>query len=65
MSETFDRPAFTSLIDTALREFAGRELLSGSEVCDVLLDLRLTVLSAADASADPLAELLDALSVPR
>lgn len=64
MSETFDRPAFTSLIDTALREFAGRELLSGSEVCDVLLDLRLTVL-AADAGADPLAELLDALSVPR
>ncbi len=44
----------TSLIDEALERFRGRDLVSGAEVVDLLLDLRIKVL--AD---DGLEQLLD------
>jgi hypothetical protein len=37
-------------IDAAVREFAGRELVAGAEVVDLLLDLRLTAEAHADVS---------------
>jgi hypothetical protein len=39
---------FVSLIDEALGRFAARDLVSGSEVLDFLLDLRLTALRVDD-----------------
>ena len=50
----FDRTAFTALVDAAIEEFRGRELVHASEAVDVLLDLRLTVLDT-DAAAEILA----------
>ncbi|MCZ7527410.1 MAG: hypothetical protein M5U14_14135 [Acidimicrobiia bacterium] len=35
------------LIDEALERFAGRDLVTGAEVVDLLLDLRLAVLGPA------------------
>jgi hypothetical protein len=46
MSAVFDRSAFTAVIDAAIEEFRGRELVHAAEALDVLLDLRLTVLDA-------------------
>ena len=39
---------FVSLIDEALERFAARDLLSGSEVLDLLLDLRIAALRVDD-----------------
>ena len=39
---------FVSLIDEALGRFAARDLVSGSEVLDFLLDLRLAALRVDD-----------------
>lgn len=50
MTEAFDRAAFTTLIDAAIEEFRGRELVHAVEAVDVLLDLRLTVLDATTIS---------------
>ena len=50
MTEAFDRKAFTALIDAAIEEFRGRELVHAVEAVDVLLDLRLTVLDASTIS---------------
>jgi len=40
-----DEQALTLRIDEALREFTSRELVSGAEVVDFLLDLRLMMLA--------------------
>ncbi|MFO1538263.1 MAG: hypothetical protein ACKOVH_10650 [Actinomycetota bacterium] len=40
-----DEQALTLRIDEALREFTSRELISGAEVVDFLLDLRLMMLA--------------------
>jgi len=42
---TMDEQALTLRIDEALREFTSRELISGAEVVDFLLDLRLMMLA--------------------
>ncbi|HZJ25961.1 MAG TPA: hypothetical protein VFF40_02935 [Acidimicrobiia bacterium] len=47
----------TRMVDEALERFARRDLVSGGEVVDFLLDLRNTALAP-----DPLAELLEAES---
>jgi hypothetical protein len=39
----------TSLIDEALESYRGRDLVAASEVTDLLLDLRLMLLAAAEA----------------
>jgi hypothetical protein len=39
---------FVSLIDEALGRFAARDLLSGSEILDFLLDLRIAALRVDD-----------------
>jgi hypothetical protein len=43
-------------IDEALERFGARDLVSGSEVVDFLLDLRLTVVNSSDRA---LAQLLE------
>ena len=40
-----DEQALTLRIDEALREFTSRELISGAEVVDFLLDRRLMILA--------------------
>ncbi len=37
-----------SQIDKALQRFAARDLISGSEICDFLLDLRIATLRIDD-----------------
>ncbi len=44
-----DDQALTTRIDEALREFTNRDLISGVEVVDFLLDLRLMLLAAEEA----------------
>jgi|GraSoiStandDraft_60_1057301.scaffolds.fasta_scaffold1902421_2 hypothetical protein len=44
----------TTMVDEALERFAGRDLVSASEVTDFLLDMRLALLEGGD----PLEELL-------
>ena len=44
-----DDQALTTRIDEALREFTNRDLISGAEVVDFLLDLRLMLLAAEEA----------------
>ena len=46
-----DEQALTLRIDEALREFTSRDLISGAEVVDFLLDLRLMLLAAEEAEA--------------
>jgi len=41
----------TSLIDDALESYRSRDLVSGVEVTDFLLDLRLLLLAADEAAA--------------
>jgi hypothetical protein len=41
-----DQLALTTRIDEALDRFRGREMVSASEVVDLLLDLRLMLLAA-------------------
>jgi hypothetical protein len=43
----------TGLIDTALENYRGRDLVAASEVTDLLLDLRLMLLSAAEVAVTP------------
>jgi hypothetical protein len=47
------------MVDEALERFGSRDLVSGAEVLDFLLDLRNTALAP-----DPLEELLEAESEP-
>ncbi len=44
---------FTGLIDAALESYRGRDLVAASEVTDLLLDLRLMLLAAAEAAPTP------------
>lgn len=49
MTETTERQAeAVALIDAKLAELQNRELVSASEVADLLLDLRLLLVSAAE-----------------
>ena len=41
-----DQLELTTLVDQALERYRGRDLVSASEVCDLLLDLRLMLLAA-------------------
>ena len=41
-----DQAGIVTLIDEALERFAGRDLVSSTEVVDLLLDLRLLLLAA-------------------
>ncbi len=43
-------------IDAALERFGARDLVSGSEVVDFLLDLRLTVVNSSDRAIARLLE---------
>ena len=43
-----DEQALTLRIDEALRDFTARDLISGAEVVDFLLDLRLMLLAAEE-----------------
>ncbi|HKH26221.1 MAG TPA: hypothetical protein VKB11_03695 [Acidimicrobiia bacterium] len=48
--------ALLTMIDSALEQYRGRDLVSGAEVVDFLLDLRL---AAINPDADPLEQLLE------
>jgi len=43
----------TAIIDDALESYRVRDLISGSEVTDLLLDLRLMLLAADEAASTP------------
>lgn len=55
-----DQIALTSMIDQALERFGSRDLVSGAEVLDFLLDLRLAIPDSPDA----LEQLLEEESQP-
>jgi hypothetical protein len=55
-----DQIALTSMIDAALERFGSRDLVSGAEVLDFLLDLRLAIPDSPDA----LEQLLEEESQP-
>jgi hypothetical protein len=46
-----DQAGIVTLIDTALERFAGRDLVSSTEVLDLLLDMRSAALSDAELAA--------------
>jgi hypothetical protein len=46
-----DQAGIVTLIDTALERFAGRDLVSSTEVLDLLLDMRSAALSDAEIEA--------------
>ena len=48
--------ALLTMIDSALEQYRSRDLVSGAEVVDFLLDLRL---AAINPEADPLEQLLE------
>ena len=54
--QTTVAPDLVAAIDEALERFGARDLVSGSEVVDFLLDLRLTVVNSLDRA---LAQLLE------
>jgi hypothetical protein len=49
-------PDVVASIDAALERFGARDLVSGSEVVDFLLDLRLTVVNSSDRAIARLLE---------
>jgi hypothetical protein len=55
-----DQTALVSMIDGALERFGSRDLISGAEVLDFLLDLRLAI----PGSPDALEQLLEEESQP-
>jgi hypothetical protein len=55
-----DQTALVSMIDSALERFGSRDLVSGAEVLDFLLDLRLAIPDTPDA----LEQLLEEESQP-
>ena len=55
-----DQTALVSIIDGALERFGSRDLISGAEVLDFLLDLRLAI----PGSPDALEQLLEEESQP-
>jgi hypothetical protein len=44
--DRMDQSALTERIDEALEQYRGRDLVAGSEITDLLLDLRLMLLAA-------------------
>jgi hypothetical protein len=54
--QTTVAPDLVAAIDESLERFGSRDLVSGSEVVDFLLDLRLTVVNSSDRA---LAQLLE------
>ena len=46
-----DQAGIVTLIDEALERFAGRDLVSSTEVVDLLLDMRSAVVSDAELAA--------------
>ena len=46
-----DQAGIVTLIDEALQRFAGRDLVSSTEVLDLLLDMRSAALSDAEIAA--------------
>jgi hypothetical protein len=46
-----DQAGIVTLIDEALERFAGRDLVSSTEVVDLLLDLRSATVSDAELAA--------------
>jgi len=46
-----DQAGIVTLIDEALKRFAGRDLVSSSEVVDLLLDMRSAAISDAAIAA--------------
>ena len=46
-----DQAAIVTLIDEALERFAGRDLVSSTEVLDLLLDMRSAAFSDAELAA--------------
>jgi len=46
-----DQAGIVTLIDEALERFAGRDLVSSTEVVDLLLDMRSAAVSDADLAA--------------
>ncbi len=54
-----EQDRLVTLIDDALERFGNRDLVSGSEVLDFLLDLRLSLLEP-----DPFEKLLEEESAP-
>jgi hypothetical protein len=45
-----DQQELTGRIDEALEQYRGRDLVSASEIVDLLLDLRLMLLAADEAA---------------
>lgn len=54
--QTTVAPDLVAAIDAALERFGARDLVSGSEVVDFLLDLRLTVVNSSDRAIAQLLE---------
>ena len=54
--QTTVAPDLVTAIDAALERFGARDLVSGSEVVDFLLDLRLTVVNSSDRAIAQLLE---------
>ncbi len=48
-----DHSALTHRIDEALDQYRGRDLVAGSEITDLLLDLRLMLLAADEEARTP------------
>ncbi len=48
-----DQSALTQRIDEALEQYRGRDLIAGSEITDLLLDLRLMLLAADEEVRTP------------
>ena len=48
-----DHAALTQRIDEALDQYRGRDLIAGSEITDLLLDLRLMLLAADEEARTP------------
>jgi hypothetical protein len=53
MGETVITALLTTRIDEALEQYRGRDLVAGSEITDLLLDLRLMLLAADEAARTP------------
>ena len=59
--QTTVTPDLVTAIDEALERFGARDLVSGAEVVDFLLDLRLAVVNSSDRA---IAKLLEEESQP-
>jgi len=51
--DRMEQAALTQRIDEALEQYRGRDLIAGSEITDLLLDLRLMLLAADEEARTP------------